>query len=333
MKNYKKIAAAISLIIASSNSFAQDSYQSRPDSHAPIGVMRDHIHKKGEYMLSYRYDLMNMENMRNGTENISSAAILDEYMMAPSKMRMEMHMVGAMYGVTDKFTVMAMTSYNTKKMKMLDMNNETSTQEVSDFGDLKLTAMYKIFDEGKNRAQFNLGFSIPSATIKKEKAGERLAYSMQSGSGSYEILPGISYSGFQENYSYGGQLNSTLRLNNNNSGYKLGDNYNINAWAARKLNESVSISSRLDYSVIQKIKGYDKTTYTMSNLMMSPSYDPQNSGRKELDFLVGANFIATKGSLKGHRLAIEGGLPVYQNISGNQMKNDYKLMFGWQKSF
>ncbi|MEL7333685.1 MAG: hypothetical protein AAFN12_15670 [Cyanobacteria bacterium J06560_2] len=28
---------------------------SRPDSHAPIGVMGDHTHEKGEFMLSYRY--------------------------------------------------------------------------------------------------------------------------------------------------------------------------------------------------------------------------------------------------------------------------------------
>ena len=30
----------------------------RPDSHAPIGVMGDHMHKEGEWMVSYRFRYM-----------------------------------------------------------------------------------------------------------------------------------------------------------------------------------------------------------------------------------------------------------------------------------
>ena len=33
----------------------------RADGHAPIGVMGDHLHKRGEWMLSYRFMRMNME--------------------------------------------------------------------------------------------------------------------------------------------------------------------------------------------------------------------------------------------------------------------------------
>ena len=36
----------------------------RADSHAPIGVMGEHMHKKGEWMLSYRYMYMDMEGSR-----------------------------------------------------------------------------------------------------------------------------------------------------------------------------------------------------------------------------------------------------------------------------
>ena len=33
-------------------------------SHAPIGVMGEHMHKKGEYMLSYRFSHMQMKGNR-----------------------------------------------------------------------------------------------------------------------------------------------------------------------------------------------------------------------------------------------------------------------------
>ena len=42
----------------------------RPDGHAPIGVMGDHMHKKGEYMMSYRYMTMNMGGLLDGGDDI-----------------------------------------------------------------------------------------------------------------------------------------------------------------------------------------------------------------------------------------------------------------------
>lgn len=33
---------------------------SLPDDHTPIGIMGDHNHKKGEFMMSYRYMRMDM---------------------------------------------------------------------------------------------------------------------------------------------------------------------------------------------------------------------------------------------------------------------------------
>ena len=46
---------------------------SRPDAHAPIGIMGDHIHKKGEVMFSYRYMRMEMSDLQDGTHDISRA--------------------------------------------------------------------------------------------------------------------------------------------------------------------------------------------------------------------------------------------------------------------
>lgn len=91
MKLTKSLADAIvtSLSLTSFSAFADDSYNSRPDAHAPIGIMRDHVHKEGEYMLSYRYDYMNMKGNRNGTNNLSTADVLSDYMMSPSKMSMK----------------------------------------------------------------------------------------------------------------------------------------------------------------------------------------------------------------------------------------------------
>ena len=37
--------------------------------------------------------------------------------------------------------------------------------------------------------------------------------------------------------------------------------------------------------------------------------------------------------LAGHRLGIELGVPVYQDLNGPQMAGDWMLTVGWQKAF
>ena len=39
------------------------------------------------------------------------------------------------------------------------------------------------------------------------------------------------------------------------------------------------------------------------------------------------------GFLKGNRLAVEFGKPVYQRFGGPALENDYKITIGWQNSF
>ncbi|MEQ8937882.1 MAG: hypothetical protein RLT30_04205, partial [Gammaproteobacteria bacterium] len=45
------------------------------DSHAPIGVMGDHMHSKGEWMLSYRYMYMEMAGNRIGENSVTPETI------------------------------------------------------------------------------------------------------------------------------------------------------------------------------------------------------------------------------------------------------------------
>ena len=45
----------------------------RPDGHAPISVMGDHMHKMGESMISYRYMTMDMKGLLKGSSDITKA--------------------------------------------------------------------------------------------------------------------------------------------------------------------------------------------------------------------------------------------------------------------
>ena len=121
MKTYQKTAAilcslSLSLPILagdhSSNTETDLWDASYPDSHAPIGVMGDHTHGAGEYMLSYRFMNMAMKGHRQGTQSLSAEDVFGlVYDIAALDMTMDMHMIGMMHAPTDKLTLMAMVNF------------------------------------------------------------------------------------------------------------------------------------------------------------------------------------------------------------------------------
>jgi len=205
---------------------------SRPDGHAPIGVMGDHAHKKGEFMASYRYMFMNMDGNRDGTNSLSDSEVLQDFMVTPVDMTMDMHMFGAMYGVSDNLTVMAMVPFVSKEMEHLTRMGTRFTTNSEGIGDIKTTALYTIFDKDKQRVHLNLGASFPTGSINERDdtpAGDDqiLPYPMQIGSGTFDLLPGITYLGQSGKGSWGAQALTTLRLGKNDNGYRLGNKYQL----------------------------------------------------------------------------------------------------------
>ena len=71
----KSIYLLFSSTLLSLSSFAHNEpwTASRPDGHAPITVMGDHMHAMGEWMVSYRYMTMEMENLLKGSDSVSPA--------------------------------------------------------------------------------------------------------------------------------------------------------------------------------------------------------------------------------------------------------------------
>ncbi|MEA5597889.1 transporter [Rivularia sp. UHCC 0363] len=306
----------------------------RPDGHAPIGVMGEHTHKKGEFMFSYRYMLMKMDGNRDGTKSISDREVLQQYMVTPVDMTMQMHMVGAMYGVSDDVTLMAMVPYVSKEMEHLTRMGGRFTTNSEGFGDIKTTALYTIFNQDQQRIHLNLGASFPTGSINERDdtpvgKDQILPYPMQIGSGTFDLLPGITYLGQSEKGSWGAQALTTLRLGKNDNGYRLGNQYQVSGWIARNWTDWLSTSLRLTGATWGNIDGADSRL----NPMMIPTADPNRRGGTQLNLGFGVNLYAPEGNLKGSRLAMEFELPIYRSLDGPQLETDWQLTLGLQSSF
>jgi hypothetical protein len=324
----------------------------RADGHAPIGVMGDHMHHKDEWMFSYRLMTMNMGGNLSGTDAVSNADIYaNPYMVAPQNMTMKMHMVGAMYAPSDKLTFVVMANFLENDMELLTgnsmmmmpmMRNVTFETSTSGLGDTKVGAMYSLFNKNRSAMHVNLRLSIPTGSLTE--TGEtpmsapnkiRLGYNMQLGSGTWDPSLGLTYLKQYNQMSYGAQTTYVHRLGESDEGYTLGDIWNATFWSAYKFSKSFSTSLRADYNSIGSIDGSDNVFSDMMVMPMTgtaPVFDATNSGKKQLDVLVGINYGFFKGALKGMRFEIEAGLPVYQDVEGIQMENTFMLTAGVQYS-
>ncbi len=305
----------------------------RPDGHAPISVMGDHMHGKGEWMFSYRYMYMNMEELKRGSDDTSFNDALEAYMATPTQMPMNMHMLGTMYAPSDRITLMAMFNYLSMSMDHITRMGGTFTTEASGFGDVSLSGMYKLLDKKRQVVHARLGLSIPTGSITEADITPasapnevELPYPMQIGSGTFDAQVAATYLFQGPMLSYGAQLSGTFRLGENDRNYRLGNRYALNQWVGLKLSSRLSLGAKLEGVWTDEISGADPNL----NTMMVITADTNNSGGQLLNGGIGCNYYIPTGTLKNLRFGFEFGHPLYQDLNGIQLKNRETVTLGLQ---
>ena len=355
------LAIALSTIALSTAAQAHDIYA---DDHAPIGVMADHAHKKGEFMLSLRVMHMEMDGNQIGTEEVSPDTIVTTVpnrffgmpgqpptlRIVPTDMRTDMVMLGAMYAPSDAVTLMVMGNYLEKEMDHTTYmggmgTNVRGTFQTNPkaFGDTKVAALVPLLGHptagsmDTDELTLKAGVSLPTgstdetAQILTPMGGTptvRVPYMMQAGTGTFDLEPALTYKGRRGKLGFGAQASASIRINDNKWGYAFGDTYEGTAWLSYRAAQWLSLSARVKGRTMGQVEGIDPS-------IMGPvqTANPDFQGGERVDVLGGINLVGTHGPLAGHRLALEVGMPVYQDLNGPQMAGDWMLTVGWQKAF
>ena len=212
-KNTLTVLTGISLLAANAvlNNARAEHVHERPDTHAPIGVMGDHVMDEGEIMFSYRYMKMEMDGNRTGTDSVSTP--LPGFMISPLSMDMDMHMLGVMYAPTGKLTLSLMVPVLGISMDhRVNMNNVEFTTESDGIGDITIAGDYQLTQSANSNLLFNFGLSVPTGSIDEKDVipvsmgvPVQLPYPMQTGSGTYDITPGLTYTRLYSSWSWGAQ--------------------------------------------------------------------------------------------------------------------------------
>ncbi|WP_051687281.1 hypothetical protein [Microbulbifer sp. HZ11] len=313
-----------------------------PESHAPAGIMADHLHRQGEWMLGYRYMRETFSGLYSGSQKTSTAAAGHAgYAMVPTGMTMEMHMLDIMYAVSDSLTLMFMPQTMSMDMTMamtgtghdhtggMDaMNamggmNHDMTMHASHShgtGDTVFAGLFRLADTGNYKLHGTLGVSAPTGDVNLKNAdGTYVHYGMQLGSGTWDLMPSLTYTGGHERLSWGAQTSARLPLQDeNDSGFSFGERYGATAWSAYRLADWVSVSARLGYTKQHDINGH----YNGPHNHASPSDLQGNYGGEFVDAALGANLVPQSGPFAGVRLGVEWTSSVSAHYNGYQLGRD-----------
>jgi hypothetical protein len=325
---------------------AHDSWRTRSDKHAPAGLMGDHLHKPGTWMLEYKYMNMYMEGNRAGATRINDAdsilfgansSPVTNRGATPTAMTHEMHMVHVMGGVTENITAYAMIMAPAITMDHLrgPMNPAGSGTDFrthnSGFGDLTLGALLGLYSDETNDIILNLAGSVPTGEIYRTTSiptdgamSQAMPYPMRLGSGTFNAKPGITWKHFTETGSYGVQFQTDLPIGRNYRGYSVSDEFRLNTWYSHVVSDNVSASLRVENLWRNQFGGADPDA---NNMLISTNVESFRGGYW-LNFGAGVATI-----LNGHLLNVEFVPTLHQNLNGIQLETDWSLVASWSKSF
>jgi|APTNR8051073442_1049403.scaffolds.fasta_scaffold04178_3 hypothetical protein len=323
----------------------------------PIGVGGGRVVKPGQVMLNYRYMRLLKNQLGDGDNTLSTTKVAtlrnhnagnpgqpDVYRNAPENMTMQAHMFGAQVGITDDLSAMIGVPYIIKERKAVTFAGPVGTTKLAEFenetsgvGDVAVSGLYKVYGDETHHLHMMAGLSFPTGSIREkgkviqpngETVKRRLAYGLQLGSGTYDLLPGITYWGAEGRWNWGVQAQGRVHLGDNDEGYTLGDQVSATAWGGFSLGLGFAASARLIQTYQGDIDGEDDFLTGAS-----PTTDPNNYGGWKTSAAFGLTYRDPDGPLMGISPGIEVSVPLYQDLNGPQLRDAYTVFAGVRKVF
>ena len=318
---------------------------------APIGVMGN-MHQKG-FMLSIKHGIMRMNGNILDGRNIANSKILEmpnplgnmpaNLSIIPQNMDMKMAMIDGMYAPSNNLTFMVMATYASKDMKLNSyspmMGRETIGQfntSSSDLSDISFSGLFRIGQTKNSKWHGEISFKksigkndsmAKALTPMGKKMNMIMPYAMQPGDDSISLTLGLTNTKeLKEGIIWGNQLKRKMVVSE--SEWSFGDQTELNSWIQYPFTKIVSISSRLKFIDQDALSGGNV-------LIMAPvqTSNPKNYGGTEVYLGLGMNinlefFLGINDSIGFEILK-----PINQNKNNLQMKTDYQVIIGYQKSF
>ncbi len=305
----------------------------RPDGHAPAGVTSDFFILNRDVYVGLRFYQETFRGTNVGTLPILADDVLNFFTVTPlalDKQTAELDLRVGLFGFVTLQASMPVT-----KAEMLNTTDAVLYQTSSEtYGDVSIRGLFNLLEMNEYRLSLTLGGTIPTGKLKMSDTGasgasEILPYVMQGGSGTFDVLAGLTFLNQNEVASVGAQGDAVIRVVDNRRGYRLGNEYSFTAWGAYNLSDWVAVSMRGLYETWGDVRGSDPGTDGTSD----PSANSFAQGGERFQIPFGISFFLREGPAAGHRLLFEWYYIIHQDLNGPQLSAERSLVVSWQTFF
>ncbi len=306
----------------------------------PLGVFGDTLPGAGNLLLTLSPQFVGSANSLIGTRAVSSQQIvattpwywspLVPVRLVPQRRLDELQSATLGYGVTKDISVVLNAGWIEKHVDLMTFNGTSGIipRGMSNVGteslqDTQLAGIWRVYQDPIHRVQLNLGMSFPTGSdhnlaTNLQPTGTwstgRAFYIMQTGTGTFDVMPGVLYGGALGPWSWGLSYRARLPLGVNPEGYMWGNYQEANGWAGYAWLPGFTTTFRITGNIQDHIVGADPLIVGRIQ-----AADPNLYGGKRIELFGGASLDGKLVGVPAVSMLIEAGMPVYQNLNGPQL--------------
>ncbi len=317
-------------------------------------------HDPGRFGISYRYVRSTFHGYRAGRNNVSDGDLLGApdgttYPILQDKIVQQAHSFDLGYAINRLASVHVVIPYI---RQMSEHHAIAGGPDFEDFtiysdgiGDVTLIGSLRAFEMDRQGVTVSAGLSFPSGSITEKGdtplpgKKNQLPYTMQLGSGTYDVIMSAGYHGSSAALTstgldwlgavgWGAQVLGKIRTGDNNRGYRLGHSLLISAWLSARPFSWLEPTLKLESQIWGRIHGTDDDFE--GPIFPTPVADPHNFGGEKLA-LTGALTLRPPelpegrlyDLLKRQAVSVSYGQPVYQSLNGPQPRELWRLSVDW----
>ena len=302
------------------------------------------LHDAERWHFDYRYVRGQFGGYRDGTTPVEDANLLGPpnnvtYPILQTRIVQEVHLVRVAYNFSRRFSTNVVVPYVRQSTDHISVvpSYESFTITSDGVGDVSLSLTSLIYAAGKDSLTIHVAISVPNGSITETGntpagPGSQLPYTMQIGSGTWDVPIGLTFVRTTDGAAGLGpvryRLSATgkVRTGENSRGYRLGHRLVVDGVVSLQPLTWLSPSLGASSEVWGDVKGHDLNF--PGPIYPTPVANPELFGGQR----VSAVFALAFGDA-GSSLGINFSVPVYQNLHGPQPEEDWRGTVTWDLSF
>jgi hypothetical protein len=327
----------------------------------PMNIPGGGVPETYEFRVKLSPSFMRMDGLGDGTREIAPDSLLGmpvmggrptgKFMAVPTAMDMSMVNLSVGYSFSRRFFGGAMLMWARDSMDMrfnAAMRAKTRvdgfTMHSQGLGDTMLMGKYLLYADDplipRREVSLFAGLSLPSGSISERnddhpvaaRRRELLPYGMQLGSGTVDPTLGVLYQGRRSPYWWGADGRYTARLYDNHRGYRLGDEFHYDLYGMYQFRYDLVGELQLNGVWQGRIRGQMDAAASgtsghvvqgnPSSPFSTPLWDPRHYGGHRLFLTAGIQWQPAPFWI----VDLQGGVPLYQDLNGPQLQQDYRVM-------